>query len=121
MKPYRPVTPWLVLALVLAGCSRAPEPAHLLWSEDVNALENPFPDQRFVQSDGVHLRPGWYTPFLSGLTAGLKTYFDKVSGEAEAEISGIGNFGPVLLRTSEPVDPSTLAGTVARLKKTSSG
>ncbi|MFT3842673.1 MAG: hypothetical protein QM723_37130 [Myxococcaceae bacterium] len=112
----------LTVALAALACDRGPEPAHLLWSEDVDALENPFPDQRFILTDGTaHLRPDWYKPFISGLNAGLKKYFDGFNAQAQQEITGFGNFGPILLRTSEPVDPASIAGSMVRLKKAANG
>jgi len=36
-------------------------------------------------------------------------------------VRGVGNFGPTLLRTSESVDPATVPGTVARLRKSEAG
>lgn len=90
----------------------------MLWSQDAQSLDNPFPDPRFITDAGVQLRAGWYRPFLprKALTTRLRALFDGAATQA-AELAGFGNFGPVLLRTSEPVDPATLPGRFARLAK----
>ncbi len=110
-----------LVALVLAACGPGVEPPHLLWSADAQSLDNPFPDARMVQADGVHLRSSWYQPFLLRVNGNLRSFFDGYISQAQAEVHGLGNFGPVLLRPSEPVDPATLSGTVARLRKTAAG
>ncbi len=119
MKFTRSVT--AVVALALFSCGPGKEPPHLQWSQDSQSLANPFPDARLVQTDGVHLRASWYQPFVLKVSGSLKSFFDAYVGQAQAEVHGLGNFGPVLLPPTEPVDPATLPGTIARLKKTGSG
>lgn len=111
-------SPLLLAALVAACGPPPPEPPHVLWSADSLSLDNPFPDPRFVTDAGVQLRPNWYRPFLprTALTARLRGLFDGATAQA-TELTGFGNFAPVLLRTSEPVDATTLAGRFARLAK----
>ncbi len=109
----------VVLTAALTACGPPPpEPPHVLWSDDVQSLDNPFPDARFVTDAGVQLRANWYRPFLprTALTARLRALFDGATAQA-TELRGFGNFAPVLLRTSEPVDPASLPGHFARLEK----
>ncbi len=99
------------------------EPAHLLWSADAQSLENPFPDTRLLTATGAALRPDFYKPFMlpKAITPKAKTFFKGYITSAATEVHGFGNFGITLIRTSQPVDPASLAGTVARLRKTASG
>lgn len=111
--------------LLLIGCGSGggamdagPEGPHLLWVDDAQSLENPFPDARIAG-----FRTDFYRPFMlpKAITGKTKTFFKAYATAAATELTGFGNFGPVLLRTSVPVDPASLAGTVARLRKTATG
>lgn len=108
-----------VVVLLVTACGPEPvEPPHLLWSTDVAALENPFPDARLV-GQGYGARPGWYAPFLhpKARTTKVKKLLDQWASRSASELSGVGAFAPVLIRPSEPVDPASLAGSVVRLHR----
>jgi len=105
--------------VLLCACS-GPEPEHFLWSDDVASLDNPFPDVRFLKSGGgAELRTDYYRPFLmpKAVTAGAKRLFDRYQADGRTQLHGFGNFNPALLRTSVPVDPASLPGKFARLRK----
>src|SRR5947208_1510749 len=110
-------------ALLLCCACSGPEPAHFLWSAAAQSLENPFPDARLMADGGTSLRADFYTPFImrKALTKNLKAFFDAYIPDARDHLVGLGNFSPTLLRSSAPVDPQTLAGHFARLKKVASG
>ena len=99
------------------------EPAHVLWSADAQSLENPFPDTRLLTATGAALRADFFRPFIlpTALTTKMKAFFNAHAGWATTDVHGFGNFNPTLLRTSLPVDPASLPGTVSRLRKTASG
>ncbi|MBS1148417.1 MAG: Extracellular lipase, Pla/cef family [Myxococcaceae bacterium] len=112
------------LLFLAIGCGGGGvEPAHLSWSEDAQSLENPFPDTRLLTATGAALRADFYRPFMlpRAITGKAKTFFNGYVTAAATELGGFGNFAPVLLRTSAPVDPASLPGSVARLRKTASG
>ncbi|MEW5738221.1 MAG: hypothetical protein AB1938_04810 [Myxococcota bacterium] len=115
----------LVLSLfpLLFSCGqRAPEPPHLLYSEDVASLENPFPDARLAGKDFA-TRPGWYLPFLhpKAQTTKVKKMLDGWAVRSASEVTAVGAFNPVLLRASVPLDGATAEGAVARLRKVGDG
>lgn len=114
------------LVLVLLCCGPAPqkvEPPHLLWENDAQSLDNPFPDVRLLDGRGAALRPDYYRPFMmqKALTAKMVEVFKGYAASAATQVHGFGNFGLTLLRTSVPVDPASLSGTAVRLKKTGTG
>ncbi len=115
----------LALGLLLAACGSGggaidagPEGPHLLWAADPQSLDNPFPDARVPG-----FRADFYRPFVlpKAVTGKAKAFFKTYASSAAAELTGFGNFGPMLLRPSVAVDPTSLAGTVARLRKTATG
>ncbi len=99
------------------------EPAHILWVADAQSLENPFPDTRLLTATGAALRPDFFRPFIlpRALTTKMKAFFNAHAGWATTDVHGFGNFNPTLLRTSLPVDPASLPGSVSRLRKTATG
>jgi hypothetical protein len=116
--------------LIAAGCGSGGgvqdagvEGPHILWTADAQSLDNPFPDARLLTATGASLRTDFYKPFMlpKAITGKTKTFFATYKTAAETEVAGFGNFGPVLVRTSVPVDPASLPGLVARLKKTATG
>jgi len=112
------------LSLFLLACGPAPvEPPHFLWTADAQSLENPFPDERLLVDGALTLRPKWYQPFLppKALTAKSAQYFNKVGAQAVRSVTSLSNFGGVLVRGSEPLDPDSLQGSVARLVKDGAG
>jgi hypothetical protein len=108
-----------VLALAFAACQPAVEPPHLAYEKDPLSTQNPFPDLRLQGSDGFHVRPDWYAPFLPAKAATRKMK-DLLGGYANALITveGVGNFGPTLIPASEKLDRGSLPGSVVRLVKT---
>lgn len=113
-----------LLSLVLLACGPAPlEPPHFLWSADAQSLENPFPDERLLVDGALTLRPKWYQPFLppKAVTAKSASYFNKVGAQGVRAVTSLSNFGGTLLRVSEPLDPDSLQGSVARLVKDGAG
>ncbi len=113
---------FLLVACAACGPS-GPEGPHLLWSEDVKSLDNPFPDARFLEGGAAQFRAGWYEPFVapSTLTPRFRRFFDGYSKAAATQVTGFGNFGQTLLRGSERLDRATLAGHVVRLKRSGAG
>ena len=114
---------WLV-ALFVLSCGPAPaEPPHFLWTDDAQSLENPFPDERLLVDGALTVRPKWYQPFLAprAVTAKSASYFNKVGAQSVRAVSSLGNFGGTLLRVSEPMDPDSVQGSVARLVRNGSG
>ncbi len=120
----------LTVLLLAAGCGTGGgvqdagvEPPHVLWTADAQSLENPFPDTRLLTATGAALRADFYKPFMlpKAITGKAKAFFKTYATSAATEVHGFGNFGPTLLRTSAPVDPATLKGSVARLRKTAVG
>ncbi len=110
---------FVLCAVAVCACS-GPEPEHFLWSDDVASLDNPFPDVRFLSgSGGATLRADYYRPFLmpNAVTGGARRLFERYATDAKTHLHGVGNFGPTLLRTSVAVDPASLAGRFARLRK----
>lgn len=110
--------------LFCLACGRGPEPEHLLWSADAQSLDNPFPDVRLLTaSGGAELRADYYRPFLmkKAQTAKARTLFELYATNARTDVNGFGNFAPTLLRSSAPLDPASLPGHFARLRKTASG
>ncbi len=112
---------WLLPALLLAlplACNPAPVGPSVLYSADAQSLENPFPDGRLLTPQGLVLRPDWYRPFLpaKAQTGAMRSFLATWAEDAKA-VQGLGNFGSVLVRTSEPVDPASLKGTFSRLVK----
>lgn len=107
---------------VACGSPREPEPPHLLYSTDVASLDNPFPDARLA-GEGFATRPGWYLPFLhpKAQTAKVKKLLDGWAKRSASEVKAVGAFAPTLLRASVPIDPATVAGSVARLVKVGDG
>ncbi len=110
------------LLLALSACVPAPPPPHLLYDVDPQSLDNPFPDVRLLTDSGLSMRPDWYRPFLmqKAQTQRVREFL-RAYGESAASIRGVGNFGPTLLRPSEPVEPSSVKGTVSRLVKVGDG
>lgn len=119
MTPRNPT--FLVLASLAAiSCGPPPaEPPHFLWSADAQSLENPFPDQRLLVDGALTLRPKWYQPFLppKAITAKSASYFNKIGAQGTRAVTSLSNFGGTLLRVSEPLDPDSVQGSVARLVK----
>jgi hypothetical protein len=111
-----------LVAFAACGPARAPEPPHLLYSTDVASLDNPFPDARLA-GKGFAARPGWYLPFLhpKAQTAKVKKLLDGWAVRSADEVTAVGAFAPTLLRASVPIDPATVAGSVARLVKVGDG
>ena len=106
------------------SCGPAPvEPPHFLWSSDAQSLDNPFPDERLLVDGALTLRPKWYQPFLpqKAITAKSASYFNKVGAQAVRTVTSLSNFGGTLLRVSEPLDPDSVQGSVARLVRDGSG
>lgn len=114
---------FVLTAVVTCGACGGPEPEHFLWVADAQSLDNPFPDARLLTGTGAELRADYYRPFLmpKAITAGAKMLFARYATDARTELHGFGNFSPTLLRTSAPVDPASLPGHFARLRKTASG
>ncbi len=112
----------LVLSLLLLGCAPAAEGPTLLYSADPQSLDNPFPDGRLVTGQGFTPRADWYRPFLpaKAQTGAMRSYLSTWAEDAR-ELQGLGNFGPVLLRTSVPVDRATLPGAAVRLVREGDG
>lgn len=112
-----------VALVALVACTPEVEPPHLLWSADPLSLDNPLPDARQLVDGAWQLPPKWYTPYVpkSGLTAKGATYFNSVGAAAAREVRALGNLGPTLLRPSEPLDPDSVPGTVARLVRDGDG
>ncbi len=113
-----------LFALMIVACGPPPpEPPHFLWSADVQSLDNPFPDHRFGVDGKVSFRPRWYRPFLppKALSGKASTYFNKIGTQAARAVTSLSNFGGTLLPVSEPLDPGTLQGSVARLVKAGTG
>ena len=100
----------ILATFVLSGCPEPKEPPHLLYEQDAQSLDNPFPDLRLVSSRGFEVRPDWYKPFLmpKAATARMLEFF-AAYGASAVQVKGDGNFGPTLLRVSEAVEPSALA------------
>lgn len=123
--PLRREREYFVALICLAAISCAPpaEPPHLLWSVDSQSLDNPFPDQRLFVDGVLTLRPKWYQPFLppKAITAKSASYFNKVGQQGVRAVTSVSNFGGTLLRVSEPLDPDSLQGSVARLVRDGSG
>ncbi len=117
------LTGCFAVLLLAVGCQPPVEPAHVLWEADAQSLDNPFPDARLLSASGAALRPDFYRPFMmaKAITGKTKTFFKTYTTSAATEVQGFGNFGPVLLRTSVPVDAASLPGSVARLRKTAAG
>lgn len=114
---------WL-LGLFALSCGPAPaEPPHFLWTADAQSLENPFPDERLLVDGALTYRTRWFQPFLprQAMTAKAIAYFNKVGAQGTSSITSLGNFGGTLLRVSEPLDPDSLSGSVARLVKDGAG
>ena len=112
----------LLAVATLVGCPEPKEPPHLLYEQDAQSLDNPFPDLRLVTSQGFEVRADWYKPFMMPKAANAKMRdFFRAYADSALEVKGLGNFGATLLRTSEPIDPATLPGTAARLRKTAAG
>ncbi len=113
----------ILLAAACGSGGVVSEPPHILWSADPLSLDNPFPDARGLTATGLALRPDFYRPFVlqKAITGKAKAFFQGYADAAATEVHGVGNFGPTLLRPSEPVDPSSLAGTVSRVRKTATG
>ena len=109
----------LLMSLVLCACPAPPEPPHLLWSADAQSLDNPFPDERLATGGAVTFRKGWYKPFFPAekVTPKVNGYFNLVARQAATEVTALGNFGSTLIPASEPLDPASLHGHVARLVK----
>ncbi|MFO0594948.1 MAG: hypothetical protein U0228_06580 [Myxococcaceae bacterium] len=123
MRHSRLISLCLSLA-ALGGCGPVtppPEPPHFLWSADPTSVDNPFPDQRIVADTSQ--RPRWYQTFLpsKAVTARSAAYFNKVGAQFSREVEGTGAFGGTLLPASEALDPDTVQGSIARLKKNASG
>ena len=108
---------------VATSCAPPVEPPHLLWTADAQSLDNPFPDQRLFVDGVLTLRPKWYQPFLppKAITAKSASYFNKVGQQGVRAVTSVSNFGGTLLRVSEPLDPDSIQGSVARLVKDGSG
>lgn len=106
----------LLLSWCLLGCGPSVEPPHFLWSTDAQSLDNPFPDERLLVNGAVTLRPKWFQPFLpkKAITAKSSSYFNAVGTQARG-LSAQSAFGATLLLPSEPLDPDSLQGSVARL------
>ncbi len=123
MTLLRPALAAALLALAACGPPKTspppPEGPHLLWSADAQSLDNPYPDQRLIVDGHLTLRPSWFEPFLApgAKTPRTKGYFTVTSRKFAPEVTSFGNFTGVLVRPSEPVDPKSLAGHVARLLK----
>lgn len=111
-----------LLALTMA-CNPGPEPAHLLWSKDAQSLDNPFPDLRLLDENGLQVRADWYVPFMPGkaVNGKMRTLLSTYAQSASHEIFGLGNFGAVALRSSAPLDRSSLSQVAARLHRTALG
>jgi hypothetical protein len=104
------------------ACGTVPEPAHLLYEQDAQSLDNPLPDLRLVQDGHFVPRPGWYRPFM--MEKALNGRMVKMlEGWAEGarSVQGVGNLGPTLLRVSEPVDKASFVGKVLRLRRVGEG
>ncbi len=112
-----------LLCLAISCGPPPPEPPHLLWSTDAQSLDNPFPDQRLFVDGALTLRPKWYQPFLppKAVTAKSASYFNKVGQQAVRTVTSVSNFGGTLLRVSEPLDPDSIQGSVARVVNDGSG
>lgn len=112
----------LLLSLCLLACGPAVEPPHFLWSTDAQSLDNPFPDERLLVDGAITLRPKWFQPFLpkKAITAKSSGYFNAVGAQARG-LSAQSAFGPTLLLPSEPLDPDSLRGSVARLVREGTG
>lgn len=111
--------------MLAPGCGPAPrgeEPPHLLYSADPQSLENPFPEARLLRDGAMQFRPDWFRPFLlpKSLTPKMATFLGGYANAASS-LDGFGNFGATLLRVSEPVDPTSVDGIAARLRKTDHG
>ncbi len=116
--------PLPLLLLVACAPAQKPEGPHFLWSTDVNSLDNPFPDARFLVDGGAVFRPDWYKPFIAPEArdrGALKVFFKDFAGKAATDWKAVGTFGPTLLTPSVPLDRTTLAGHVARVKKVGDG
>jgi hypothetical protein len=116
---------WSRLALLLAavvGCNPPPEGPSVLYTADAQSTDNPFPDARLLTAQGLVLRKDWYKPFLpaKAQTGAMRSFLATWAEDAKA-VQGMGNFGSVLLRTSEPLDPASLKGTFSRLVKDAVG
>jgi hypothetical protein len=115
----------LAVLLLLAACVPPPaaEPPHFLWTADAQSLDNPFPDQRLLVDGALTLRPRWYQPFLppKAVTAKSASFFNKVGGQATRTITALHHVGGTLIRVSEPLDPDSIQGTVARLVREGDG
>ena len=94
-----------------------------MWTADAQSLENPFPDERLLVDGALTYRTRWFQPFLprKAMTAKAISYFNKVGTQGARSITSLGNFGSTLLRVSEPLDPDSLTGSVARLVKDGEG
>lgn len=114
---------FVLCALALLVACSGPEPEHFLWSEDPHSLENPFPDARLLTAGGAELRADFYRPFLmpKALTGGTRRLFDRYITDGRTQLHGVGNFAPTLLLPSVPLDPASVPGHFARLRKTASG
>lgn len=112
---------WLLCFFALACTPPAPpvEPPHFLWTADAQSLDNPFPDERLLVDGALTWRTRWFQPFLprKAMTAKAISYFNKVGTQGAQGITSLGNFGSTLLRVSEPLDPDSISGSVARLVK----
>ena len=126
MRPTPPVSLVVfICSALLVGCPSpddGPEPPHLLYSQDVQSLENPFPDLRLVGDDGFRARPDWYKAYLPKSAIKTATINLLKTWSTQASYArGFGNLGVTLLNPSEPLDPASVSGTAARLRKTSDG
>lgn len=121
----RQLGPLLVFLALLAACPAPPpkaEPPHLLYEQDAASVDNPFPDLRFLTSDGFSMRADYFRPFMApkALNGAMVHLLNDWAVRA-AGIEGVGNFGITLLRTSEAVDPASLSGIASRLRVTDDG
>src|SRR5690349_14759507 len=114
---------WLALlaCCFLWACSGEEGP-HILYEQDVQSLDNPFPDMRLVQDGRLLFRPQWYRPCMmdKALNGGMVRLLDGLADEART-LAGFGNMTPMLLLSSEPLDAASFDTFVARLQKTDSG
>lgn len=116
---------WNVLcgcSLVLA-CTASPPPptpptgVHVLWSQDPQSLDNPWPDGRLQQADGTPvMRARYWDPFVANAAATVESdaLFSSYAQTLQT-LDGFGAYAPWLLRVTAPVDLPSLTPQSIRL------
>lgn len=110
----------LAAVFALAACGPEKGPS-LLWSKDVQSLDNPYPDPRLLDA-GLGSRPHFYESFLpaDALTTQSRGLFEGWSRKLNT-VSGFGNFNAFAIRFSEPPAADSLADCAVFAVRTGEG